>query len=263
MRIRKRALTFEDVLLVPAKSAVLPKEVCTKTKLTKNIELNVPFVSAAMDTVTEYQAAIAMARLGGIGIIHKNMDIEAQVLQCQKVKKSESGMIIDPITIKPEQTLQDAEDIMATYKISGVPVVDVNGILVGILTNRDMRFTKDYRFKVYEKMTKMPLVTAVEGTTLEQAAEIMHQNKIEKLPIVNKDNKLIGLITIKDINKKIEYPNACKDEFGRLRVGAAMGVNQLDRARALVAVGVDVSWRCPINAARSSPSSLASSMSTV
>ena len=240
MRIRKRALTFEDVLLVPAKSAVLPKEVCTKTKLTKNIELNVPFVSAAMDTVTEYQAAIAMARLGGIGIIHKNMDIEAQVLQCQKVKKSESGMIIDPITIKPEQTLQDAEDIMATYKISGVPVVDENGILVGILTNRDMRFTKDYRFKVYEKMTKMPLVTAVEGTTLEQAAEIMHQNKIEKLPIVNKDNKLIGLITIKDINKKIEYPNACKDEFGRLRVGAAIGVNQLDRARALVAVGVDV-----------------------
>ena len=240
MRIRKRALTFEDVLLVPAKSEVLPKEVCIKTKLTKNIELNVPFVSAAMDTVTEYQAAIAMARLGGIGIIHKNMDIEAQVLQCQKVKKSESGMIIDPITIKPEQTLQDAEDIMATYKISGVPVVDVNGILVGILTNRDMRFTKDYRFKVYEKMTKMPLVTAVEGTTLEQAAEIMHQNKIEKLPIVNKDNKLIGLITIKDINKKIEYPNACKDEFGRLRVGAAIGVNQLDRARALVAVGVDV-----------------------
>ena len=147
MRIRKRALTFEDVLLVPAKSEVLPKEVCIKTKLTKNIELNVPFVSAAMDTVTEYQAAIAMARLGGIGIIHKNMDIEAQVLQCQKVKKSESGMIIDPITIKPEQTLQDAEDIMATYKISGVPVVDVNGILVGILTNRDMRFTKDYRFK--------------------------------------------------------------------------------------------------------------------
>ena len=240
MRIRKRALTFEDVLLVPAKSEVLPKEVCIKTKLTKNIELNVPFVSAAMDTVTEYQAAIAMARLGGIGIIHKNMDIEAQVLQCQKVKKSESGMIIDPITIKPEQTLQDAEDIMATYKISGVPVVDENGILVGILTNRDMRFTKDYRFKVYEKMTKMPLVTAVEGTTLEQAAEIMHQNKIEKLPIVNKDNKLIGLITIKDINKKIEYPNACKDEFGRLRVGAAIGVNQLDRARALVAVGVDV-----------------------
>ena len=240
MRIRKRALTFEDVLLVPAKSEVLPKEVCIKTKLTKNIELNVPFVSAAMDTVTEYQAAIAMARLGGIGIIHKNMDIEAQVLQCQKVKKSESGMIIDPITIKPEQTLQDAEDIMATYKISGVPVVDVNGILVGILTNRDMRFTKDFTHKAVDKMTLMPLVTAKEGTTLEEAAEVMHANKIEKLPIVDSKNKLIGLITIKDINKKREYPNANKDEFGRLRVGAAIGVGQLDRARALVAIGVDV-----------------------
>ncbi len=240
MRIRKRALTFEDVLLVPAKSEILPKFVSTKTKITKNIELNVPFVSAAMDTVTEYQAAIAMARLGGIGIIHKNMDIETQVLQCKKVKKSESGMILDPITVRPEQTIQDAEDIMASYKISGVPVVDENNILVGILTNRDMRFTKDYRFTASEKMTKMPLITAKEGTTLEQAAEIMHQNKIEKLPIVDDNNKLIGLITIKDINKKIEYPDACKDEFGRLRVGAAIGVNQLDRARALVAVGVDV-----------------------
>ena len=240
MRIRKRALTFEDVLLVPAKSEILPKEVCTKTRLTKEIELNVPFVSAAMDTVTEYQAAIAMARLGGIGIIHKNMDIESQVLQCKKVKKSESGMIIDPITIKPNQTLKDAEDIMATYKISGVPVVDDDNVLVGILTNRDMRFTQDYRFKASEKMTKMPLVTAKEGTTLEEAAEIMHKNKIEKLPIVDDKNRLIGLITIKDINKKREYPNACKDEFGRLRVGAAIGVNQLDRARALVAVGVDV-----------------------
>jgi len=201
---------------------------------------NVPFISAAMDTVTEYKAAIAMARLGGIGIIHKNMDIQSQVLQCKKVKKSESGMIIDPITIKPNQTLQDAEDIMATYKISGVPVVDDNRILVGILTNRDMRFTKDYKFKANEKMTKMPLITAKEGTTLDDAAEIMHHNKIEKLPIVDDNNKLIGLITIKDINKKREYPNACKDEFGRLRVGAAIGVNQLDRAKALVAVGVDV-----------------------
>src|SRR5574344_1361187 len=240
MRIRKRALTFEDVLLVPAKSAVLPKEVCIKTKLTKKIELNVPFISAAMDTVTEYQAAIAMARLGGIGIIHKNMDIESQVLQCQKVKKSESGMIIDPVTIKPNQTLQDAEDIMATYKISGVPVVDDKGILLGILTNRDMRFTKNYTLKVEDEMTRMPLYTAKEGTTLDEAAKIMHQSKVEKLPIVDDNNKLIGLITIKDINKKREYPNACKDEFGRLRVGAAIGVNQLDRARALVAVGVDV-----------------------
>lgn len=240
MRIKKRALTFDDVLLVPAKSEVLPKEVCTKTKLTKKIELNIPFISAAMDTVTEYEAAIAMARLGGIGIIHKNMDIESQVLQCKKVKKSESGMIIDPITIKPNQTLQDAEDIMASYKISGVPVVDDNGILVGILTNRDMRFTKDFKQKAIDKMTKMPLITAREGTTLDEAADIMHQNKIEKLPIVDNNNKLIGLITIKDINKKREYPNANKDEFGRLRVGAAIGVNQLDRAKALVDVGVDV-----------------------
>ena len=240
MKIRKRALTFEDVLLVPAKSEVLPKEVCIKTKLTKKIELNIPFISAAMDTVTEFEAAIAMARLGGIGIIHKNMDIAAQVLQCTKVKKSESGMIIDPITIKPDQTLQDAEDIMASYRISGVPVVDDNGILVGILTNRDMRFTKDYTQKAVDEMTVMPLVTAKEGTTLEEAAEIMHANKIEKLPIVDNNNKLIGLITIKDINKKREYPNANKDEFGRLRVGAAIGVNQIDRARALVAAGVDV-----------------------
>lgn len=240
MKIRKRALTFEDVLLVPAKSEVLPKEVCIKTKLTRKIQLNIPFISAAMDTVTEYEAAIAMARLGGIGIIHKNMDIETQVLQCKKVKKSESGMIIDPITIKPDQTLQDAEDIMASYKISGVPVVDDNNILVGILTNRDMRFTKDFTQKAKDKMTSMPLITAREGTTLEEAADIMHANKIEKLPIVNNDNKLIGLITIKDINKKREYPNANKDEFGRLRVGAAIGVGQLDRARALVAVGVDV-----------------------
>ena len=240
MRIRKRALTFEDVLLVPAKSEVLPRDVCIKTKLTKKIGLNIPFISAAMDTVTEFEAAIAMARLGGIGIIHKNMDIETQVLQCKKVKKSESGMIIDPITIKPDQTLQDAEDIMASYKISGVPVVDDNNILVGILTNRDMRFTKDFTHKAIDKMTLMPLVTAKEGTTLEEAAEVMHANKIEKLPIVDSKNKLIGLITIKDINKKREYPNANKDEFGRLRVGAAIGVGQLDRARALVAIGVDV-----------------------
>jgi IMP dehydrogenase len=240
MRIKKRALTFDDVLLVPAKSEVLPRDVCIKTKLTKKIELNIPFVSAAMDTVTEYEAAIAMARLGGIGIIHKNMDIETQALQCKKVKKSESGMIIDPITIKPSQTLQDAEDIMASYKISGVPVVDDNGILVGILTNRDMRFTKDFTQKAVDKMTVMPLVTAKEGTTLDEAADVMHANKIEKLPIVDSNNKLIGLITIKDINKKREYPNANKDEFGRLRVGAAIGVGQLDRARALVAVGVDV-----------------------
>lgn len=240
MRIRKRALTFEDVLLVPAKSEILPKEVSLNTQLTKNITLNIPFVSAAMDTVTEYEAAIAMARLGGIGIIHKNMDIETQALQVKKVKKSESGMIIDPITIKKDQTLQDAEDIMASYKISGVPVVDDNKKLLGIVTNRDMRFTKDFTKKIEDKMTSMPLITAKEGTTLEEAADIMHANKIEKLPIVDDTNKLIGLITIKDINKKREYPNASKDELGRLIVGAAIGVGQLDRATALVEAGVDV-----------------------
>ncbi|TLP40471.1 IMP dehydrogenase [Arcobacter arenosus] len=240
MRIRKRALTFEDVLLVPAKSEVLPKEVCLKTKLTKNISLNIPFVSAAMDTVTEYKAAIAMARLGGIGIVHKNMDVATQVLQCKKVKKSESGMIIDPVTIKKHQTLQDAEDIMASYKISGVPVVDDDNKLLGILTNRDMRFTKDYTQLVQDKMTYMPLITGKEGTTLDEAADIMHQSKKEKLPIIDDEGYLKGLITIKDINKRREYPNANKDEFGRLRVGAAIGVGQLDRAKALVEVGVDV-----------------------
>jgi IMP dehydrogenase len=240
MNIRKRALTFEDVLLVPAKSEVLPKEVELKTQLTKNISLNIPFVSAAMDTVTEYEAAIAMARLGGIGVIHKNMDIKSQVLQVKKVKKSESGIIIDPISIRANQTLQEAENLMKEYKISGVPVVDENDILIGILTNRDMRFTKDYTKKVSLKMTHMPLKTGVEGTTLEEAADVMHQNKIEKLPIVDHNNKLKGLITIKDINKKIEYPNANKDEHGRLRVAAAIGVGQLDRAKALVEAGVDV-----------------------
>jgi IMP dehydrogenase len=240
MRIRKRALTFEDVLLVPAQSEVLPKEVCLKTKLTKNISLNIPFVSAAMDTVTEYQAAIAMARLGGIGIIHKNMDVAAQALQVLKVKKSTSGMIIDPISVRPEQTLQDAENLMNEFKISGVPVVDKNKILVGILTNRDMRFIKDFSQLCGDIMTKMPLITGKKGTTLEEAAEVMHQNKIEKLPIVNEDGTLKGLITIKDINKVIEYPNAIKDEHGRLLVGAAIGVGQLDRAKALVEAGVDV-----------------------
>ncbi len=240
MRIRKRALTFEDVLLVPAKSEVLPKEVCLESKLTKNISLNIPFVSAAMDTVTEYRAAIAMARLGGIGVIHKNMDIESQVMQVRKVKKSESGIIIDPVSITPAQTLQDAEDIMQTYKISGVPVVDENNTLLGILTNRDMRFIKDFTQLAGDIMTKMPLITGVVGTTLEDAKDIMHANKIEKLPIIDENNKLKGLITIKDINKKIEHPNANKDEHGRLRVAAAIGVGQLDRATALVEAGCDV-----------------------
>jgi IMP dehydrogenase len=240
MNIRKRALTFEDVLLVPAKSEVLPKDVSIKTKLTKDIKLNIPIISAAMDTVTEYRVAIAMARLGGIGVIHKNMDIENQVLQVRKVKKSESGIIIDPISVKPTQTLQDAEDIMAGYKISGVPVVNEDNKLLGILTNRDMRFIKNFSQKAGDVMTKMPLITANKGITLEIAAEIMHKHKIEKLPIINDNDNLIGLITIKDINKIIEYPNSAKDKHGRLLVAAAIGVKQLDRATALVKAGVDV-----------------------
>ncbi len=240
MRIRKRALTFEDVLLVPAKSEVLPKEVSLETKLTKNISLNIPFISAAMDTVTEHSAAIAMARLGGIGIIHKNMDEQTQAFQVKKVKKSTSGMIIDPISVSPEQTLQDAENLMSEYRISGVPVVDKNNTLLGILTNRDMRFIKDFSQLAGDVMTKMPLITGKKGTTLEEAAEVMHKNKIEKLPIIDENNTLKGLITIKDINKVVEYPNAIKDEHGRLLVGAAIGVGQMNRAKALVEAGVDV-----------------------
>jgi len=240
MKIKKRALTFEDVLLVPAKSEVLPKEVSLKTKLTKKITLNIPFVSAAMDTVTEYKAAIAMARLGGIGIIHKNMDIVAQANQVKKVKKSTSGMITDPISVSPTQTLQDAENLMSEFKISGVPVVDKDNKLLGILTNRDMRFVTDFSQLAGDVMTKMPLITGIEGTTLEVASQEMHKNKIEKLPIVDKDGKLKGLITIKDIKKKVEYPNAAKDSKGRLLVGGAIGVGQLDRAEALIDAGVDV-----------------------
>ena len=240
MRIKKRALTFEDVLLVPQYSEVLPKEVDLNTKLTKNIPLKIPMVSAAMDTVTEYRAAIAMARLGGIGIIHKNMDIESQCQQVRKVKKSESGIIIDPIYIAPDATLADAEEIMKEFKISGVPVVDGHNKLLGILTNRDMRFEKDLRKRVDEVMTKMPLITAKKGISLDEAADIMHKNKIEKLPIIDDEGFLKGLVTIKDIKKRIEYPNANKDDFGRLRVGAAIGVGQMDRAKALVDAGVDV-----------------------
>lgn len=240
MNIRKRALTFEDVLLIPKYSEVLPKEVSLKTMLTRNIPLNIPMVSAAMDTVTEYRAAIAMAHLGGIGIIHKNMDIETQVKQIKKVKKSESGIIIDPIYVHPDATLAEAEELMSEFKISGVPVVDGHNKLLGILTNRDMRFEKDLKKLASAVMTPMPLVTAKAGITLEEAEQIMHKNKIEKLPIIDENGFLKGLITIKDIKKRIEYPHANKDDFGRLRVGAAIGVGQLDRARALVDAGVDV-----------------------
>ena len=240
MRIRARALTFEDVLLVPAYSEILPKEVSLQTKLSRNITLNAPIVSAAMDTVTEERTAIAMARLGGIGIIHKNMDIATQVSLIKKVKKSESGVIIDPIYISPDSTLADAKEITDTYKISGAPVVDSHGSLIGILTNRDMRFETDLSRPVKDVMTKAPLVTGRVGTSLEEARNIMNKHKIEKLPIVDEKGVLKGLITIKDIQKRIEYPNSNKDDFGRLRVGAAIGVFQSDRAKALVDAGVDV-----------------------
>lgn len=240
MKIRKRALTFEDVLLVPKYSEILPKEVDIRTKLTKNITLNIPLVSAAMDTVTEHRAAIMMARLGGIGIIHKNMDVESQVREIRRVKKSESGIIIDPVSIKATATLREALEIMSEYRISGVPVVDDDDTLIGILTNRDLRFENDYTKNVEELMTKMPLITVKKGTTLDDAEAIFRTNKVEKLPVVDENNKLAGLITIKDLKKRQEYPNANKDAFGRLRVGAAIGVGQLDRSRALVAAGVDV-----------------------
>ena len=240
MNIKKRALTFEDVLLVPQHSTVLPKEVSIATRLTKNVTLNTPIVSAAMDTVTEYKAAIAMARLGGIGVIHKNMDIATQAQQVNKVKKSTSGVIIDPIYIGPDAMVGEAETLMAEYHISGVPVVDAERQLLGIITNRDMRFISDMSSIVKDVMTPAPLVTAKEGTTLEDAEKVLQQHKIEKLPIVDDANKLIGLITIKDIEKKKQYPHANKDAFGRLRVAAAIGVGQLDRATALAEAGADV-----------------------
>jgi len=240
MKIRKRALTFEDVLLVPKYSEILPKEVDIKTKLTKNITLNIPLISAAMDTVTEHRAAIMMARLGGLGIVHKNMDVESQVREIRRVKKSESGIIIDPVSIKASATLKEALEIMSEYRISGVPVVDDTNTLIGILTNRDLRFENDFSKKVEQLMTKMPLITVKKGTTLDDAEAIFRTNKVEKLPVVDEHNKLAGLITIKDLKKRQEYPNANKDAFGRLRVGAAIGVGQLDRATALVAAGADV-----------------------
>lgn len=240
MKIRKRALTFEDVMLVPRYSEALPKTVDLASRLTRNITLNIPMVSAAMDTVTEHRTAIAMARLGGIGIIHKNMDMQSQAKQVKKVKKSESGIILDPIYVYPDATLADAEALMREYRISGVPVVDIYNKLLGILTNRDMRFEKDLGKRADEVMTPMPLVTATRNISLDEAEQIMHRHKIEKLPIIDEDGQLQGLITIKDIKKRVEFPTANKDDFGRLRVGAAIGVGQLDRARVLVEAGVDV-----------------------
>jgi IMP dehydrogenase len=235
-------LTYDDVLLVPAYSEVLPREVDTSTYLTKKIKLNVPIVSAAMDTVTDANLAIAIAQAGGIGILHKNMSIEAQADEVRKVKRSESGMIQDPVTLQEDAKVADAFKIMKEYQIGGIPVVSADNVLVGIITNRDLRFQKDMNRKVTEVMTKENLVTAPEGTTLAQAEIILQDYKIEKLPVVNKDGKLSGLITFKDIQKFKNFPKACKDEHGRLRVGAAVGVtpDALDRVKALVKSGVDV-----------------------
>ncbi|WP_107686725.1 IMP dehydrogenase [Campylobacter concisus] len=240
MKIVKRALTFEDVLLVPQYSEILPKQVDVKTRISKNVTLNIPIVSAAMDTVTEHRTAIMMARLGGIGVIHKNMDVESQAKEVKRVKKSESGVIIDPIFINPEATVAEALSLMSDLHISGVPVIDKDRKLIGILTNRDLRFETNMSVLVKDRMTKAPLITAPKGCTLDDAEKIFSQNRVEKLPIVDKDGRLDGLITIKDLKKRKEYPNANKDSYGRLRVAAAIGVGQLDRAKALVDAGVDV-----------------------
>ena len=236
----REGLTFDDVLLLPAKSDVLPRDVDIRTQLTKRIMLNIPLVSAAMDTVTEAKLAIALAQEGGLGFIHKALPVNVQAEEVDKVKKSESGMIIDPITISPDAKISDALEVMKKYRISGVPVTKGHK-LVGILTNRDLRFETRYNLKVSEVMTKDRLVTAPIGTTLEKAMKILQKYKIEKLLIVDKDHGLRGLITIKDIEKKIKYPNAAKDSHGRLRVGAAVGVGEdgLPRAEALLGAGVD------------------------
>jgi IMP dehydrogenase len=236
------ALTYDDVLLLPAYSEVLPRDTQTTTQLTRSIQLNIPLISAAMDTVTESDLAIAMAQEGGIGIIHKNMSVEAQADQVRKVKRSESGMIIDPITLLESASLSDALKIMREFKIGGIPVVDNANKLVGILTNRDLRFQSDLSQPVTGIMTSQNLITAKAGLTLEEAESILQQYRIEKLPIVNDDYQLVGLITYKDILKKKSHPNACKDELGRLRVGAAVGVTPdlIRRIEALVKAGVDV-----------------------
>ena len=236
------ALTYDDVLLLPGYSEILPRETNTQTSLTRNIQLNIPLVSAAMDTVTEAKLAITMALEGGLGFIHKNMPIEAQALQVRKVKRSQSGMILDPITLHVEGTAKDAEAIMRENKIGGIPVVNANNTLVGIVTNRDMRFIKDMTTPVRDIMTKENLITGKMGLGLAQAEEILQEYKIEKLPITDEKGKLTGLITYKDILKNRDRPNACKDEFGRLRVGAAVGVtpNILERVSVLKNAGVDV-----------------------
>ncbi|MCC7429733.1 IMP dehydrogenase [bacterium] len=239
-KIIREGLTFDDVLLVPAKSNVLPKEVSTETNLTKKIRLYIPILSSPMDTVTEHEMAIALAREGGIGIIHKNMKLESQLEQVDLVKRSESGMIQDPITLSSDKTVREALALMGKYKISGIPIVD-GGKLVGILTNRDLRFETDLTLPVSALMTSERLVTVPIGTTLKEAEKILQKNRIEKLLVV-KGEKLVGLITVKDIQKKKMFPNACKDEHGRLRVGAAVGVTKdvLERVSELAKIGVDV-----------------------
>jgi IMP dehydrogenase len=234
-------LTFDDVLLVPAKSSILPADADVSAQLTRKIRINIPIVSAAMDTVTEAKLAIALAREGGIGIIHRAMPLEMQETEVDKVKKSESGMIVDPITLQPDRKISEALAIMKKYRISGVPITKGKK-LVGILTNRDLKFETDFSKKASEVMTHKGLITAREGITMEEAIAILHKHKIEKLPIVKKDKTLAGLITIKDIEKKIKYPNACKDSLGRLRVGAALGVGKeaITRSAGLIKAGVDV-----------------------
>lgn len=240
-RIIKQAYTFDDVLLVPNKSEILPNAVSLKTNLTKKIVLNIPFISAGMDTVTESKMAIAIAREGGLGIIHKNMSIEAQAKEVDKVKRQENGVITDPIFLSPDHTLQDAEDLMGQYRISGVPIT-VDGKLVGILTNRDVTFETDFTRKISEVMTKENLVTSGENTTIDEAKEILKKHKIEKLPLVDENGMLKGLITIKDIEKAKIFPTAAKDEKGRLLCGAAVGVtgDMIERVSALVKANVDV-----------------------
>ncbi|MCL9807259.1 IMP dehydrogenase [Flavobacterium amniphilum] len=240
-KIVGEGLTYDDVLLVPNYSEILPREVSIKTKFTKNITLNTPIVSAAMDTVTESAMAIAMAQEGGIGVLHKNMSIKKQAAEVRKVKRAESGMIIDPVTLPLTATVGDAKQVMREFSIGGIPVVDDNQVLKGIVTNRDLRFEKNNERAITEVMTSQNLVTAPEGTTLAQAEEILQGNKIEKLPVVNSEYKLVGLITFRDITKLTQKPNANKDQFGRLRVAAALGVtvDAVDRAEALVNAGVD------------------------
>ncbi len=238
----QEGLTFDDVLLVPASSHVLPNDVSTRARVTRSIDLAIPIVSAAMDTVTEARLAIALAREGGIGVVHRNLPIEAQVAEIDKVKRSESGMIVEPVTLFPDAPVRAALELMSRYKVSGVPITDDGGVLVGILTNRDLRFENDVDQPVSALMTSRNLVTAPVGTTLAEAEEILHRNKIEKLPVVDADGRLRGLITVKDIQKKIEFPEATKDDQGRLRVAAAVGVgpDALERAEALAAAGSDV-----------------------